>query len=193
MSKSKKIPPNLFLEGIRNKDSLIIRSVMKACLPMVTNHVLKNKGNKQDAEDLLAEAFMVVFQKAKDPKFSINYAVSTYVFTICKNLWLKQLRRRKFKDNGDLSDIEMAILTDDVLALMEKEERAKLYQEKIKMLDKQSQYILFLFYREKKSFKEIAQIMELKSPGYAKKLKFLAQKKLIKLVKQDPRYEELKS
>lgn len=191
MSKNKKITSELFLKGIRNKDAAVIRSVIADCMPMVLDYVLKNKGTKQDAEDLLAEAFIVIFQKSKDPDFSIKHAISTYLYAICRNLWLKQLRRRKFKSSENLSDIVEPILTDDVLKLMEKAEKVKLYHEKIQLLDKQYRYILFLFYREKKSYKEIAHILELKSDGYAKKLKFLAQQCLIKLIKDDPRYQEL--
>ena len=187
-----KIPPKIFLKGIRNRDATVIRAVMDECFPLIHDYVLKNKGNEQDAEDLIAEAFIVIFQKTKDPEFSIDCAIPTYIYAICKNLWLKQLRKKKRQKKESIPEEKPLFLGDDIFQIIEKNEKAKLYQEKIQLLNKTSKYILFLFYREKKSYKEIAQIMELKSAGYAKKLKFLAQQKLIELVKSDPRYEELK-
>lgn len=189
-----KITPETYLNAIRTRDRVMLECLRDQFFPMVLKLVVNNSGTEEDAEDLFSEALVVILEQARDPRFEIRNSFGTYLNAICKNLWLKQLRRKKIKIK------KLAVLEklkgyeeESFQSAIEKTEKAALYREKLKLLNKRDQHILYLFYQEKKSYEEIAKTLNINSPAYAKKLKFKAQQKLIQLVKKDPRFEELKS
>ncbi len=174
MSNNDQIDPSEFLRGIREKDANVIGPIIDQMLPMINAYVCKNNGINQDAEDLIAEAMVAVFLKAQNPDFSFDCAVSTYLYAVCRNLWLKQLRKDKGHKRELEEHLDIPSKDDSLLELLEETEKKQLYLEKLQLLTKREQHLLFLFYTEKKSYEEIADILELNSIGYTKKLKFLA-------------------
>lgn len=62
---------------------------------MISNHIFKNSGNKEDSEDILQETLVAFWQNARKPGFELTAKLSTYLFSIAKNLWLTQLKKGK--------------------------------------------------------------------------------------------------
>ena len=94
------------------KDSLIIDELKKGntkvfslvynSYPLIENYILNNSGSEEDAKDIFQNTLIIFYQKVKAPEFKLTSKLSTYLFGICKNSWLKALRSRK--SNEDLSE-----------------------------------------------------------------------------------------
>lgn len=85
----------LLIQALKNGDASTVKQVYHRCFPMVAAYVQANSGNKEDVEDVFQEAWMVLLHKVKEPDFVLTSLISTYVFSIAKNIWLHKLRTQK--------------------------------------------------------------------------------------------------
>jgi RNA polymerase sigma factor (sigma-70 family) len=61
----------------------------------VENYVCKNKGTKEDAQDIFQETLIVFLEKLKKEDFYLTASLKTYIIAISKNMWLNSLRKNK--------------------------------------------------------------------------------------------------
>ncbi len=179
------------LNGILKNDNLVLQYIYKSYFYKVNFYIRKNSGNDDDAHDIFQEAIIVIYRKLKDNKLQITgCTLETYLFAVCKMLWLKQLESRRneqldFYDNQEqFEDVD----TEDLQEVIEKNERYKLYQKHFKNLGKDCQKILQLYF-DKVPLRQVAQIMGYKSEMYAKKRKYKCKEYLVKSIKQDLEYK----
>lgn len=179
-----------FIKGIASGNTLIIREIYTAYFDSIVSYLIRNKGTAEDAKDLFQDAIMVIYQKTKTEDFQIKYTLHTYLFTICKNLWLKKLRKKQ--DFGvPLTAVLEPIDDWDVEKVLMNRLKEKLYREKFAELDQVCQKIISL-YLEGKTMQEIATALNLNSVGYAKKRKYKCKNSLVALIQNNPIYQELK-
>ena len=74
------------LKGILEGNERIIKFIYRKNLPAITNYVTSNSGSDSDAEDIFQEALIVIYQKLRDDKLILRASLSTFIFSICKNL-----------------------------------------------------------------------------------------------------------
>jgi len=157
---------------------------------MVKRLVLSNSGNDTDAHDVFQDGLVVLFEKLKtaEQPFEINCA--GYIKTVCKNLWLMKIRRKKVGIQKE-QDITLGTgdLNDEILEDMMQTQRYELYRNHFKRLGADCQKVLTLFL-QKVPMKKIAETMGF-SEMYAKKRKYKCQKSLISSIEKDHLYKEL--
>ena len=71
---------------------------------MIENYILSNSGTKDDAQDIFQNALVALYSNTQKPSFELTSSISTYIFSISKNLWLKELRRKKNDSDEPLSE-----------------------------------------------------------------------------------------
>lgn len=81
------------LRRLQTGDQEALVDLYRANFAMVKNYVLKNNGVVEDAEDLLQDSLVVLWQNVRKPDFELTSKISTYIMAVCKNLWLKQLSK----------------------------------------------------------------------------------------------------
>ncbi len=89
------VSDNNLLDRLENEDDASFETLYQFCFPSVSNYVIKNSGNAEDAKDIFQEAIIVLLQKVRQPDFLLTSSLKTYLFAIAKNLWLKRLRDNK--------------------------------------------------------------------------------------------------
>ena len=178
-----------FLEGIRTGDRETINEIYEKYFDSIVNFTLKNSGNIEDAKDLFQDAIMVIYEKTKDPDFRLMYSIHTYLYTICRNIWLKKISRKKIKEVTLPEQMELIndINLDEDVTWRLKE---KIYRNQFLNLDDVCQKIITSFL-EGKSMEEIAQNLKLSSAAYAKKRKYKCKEKLVQLIKKDRAYSSI--
>ncbi len=147
----------------------------------VKNYIVKNKGAVEDVDDILQDAVIVVWQNVSKRDFELTSKLSTYIYSIAKNLWLKRLNKDKrldpledFHSNTHPADEPKNHSMDlDIIAE---------YLEKIGETCKE---VLQLFYFDGLDMTSIAERMEFANADTAKSKKYQCFKKLESLVKQD--------
>jgi RNA polymerase sigma-70 factor (ECF subfamily) len=93
-----------------NRDRSSFQALFLLYAPKVKSYLLRRGVDKQRAEDVTQEAFLMVWRKAGqfDPQ---RASASAWIFTIARNLWIDALRRERHPDEFYLSDTNDAQLT----------------------------------------------------------------------------------
>jgi RNA polymerase sigma factor (sigma-70 family) len=155
--------------------------------------VLQNHGTEDDAADIFQDALLSIYQKARTQDFVLTCPLEAFLYLICKNKWLNELNKRKFK-NVTLTEDNGIALSEDSFKLAEdcalKEQRFNLISEKLAELGDACQQLLHLSWSGK-SMEEVAEVLQV-TYGYARKKKCACMAKLVSLIKQAPQFSSLK-
>ena len=130
----------------------------------ITNYIKQNGGSKSDAEDIFQEALLHLIEKCQHPAFKVESTLTTYLYSVCKNLWRNQLRKSKpelLAEDDDFS--EDAEDSNELILLAEKA---------IKKLGRKCQDLLNMFYVQRFSMEAIAQELGFANPKSAKNQKY---------------------
>lgn len=182
------------LNGILRNDTIVLQYIYKNFYSKINFFIKKNNGDDDDANDIFQEAIIILYRKLKANDLVLDCTFETYLYSVCRFLWLKHLEKRKLekekiKDNHEFND---DIYDDGLEKVVDLNDRYKLYQKHFTNLGNDCQKILQLYF-DKVSLKSIAQIMGFKSEKYAKKRKFKCKEYLIKSIKQDLEYKKILS
>lgn len=83
------------IEGIRSGDADgALRFVYQEHYHIIRDFIIKNSGSANDAQDIFQEAVIVFYEKALKPDFKLSCALSTYLYSVARNLWLKRLNKK---------------------------------------------------------------------------------------------------
>ncbi|MCP4553042.1 MAG: sigma-70 family RNA polymerase sigma factor [Bacteroidetes bacterium] len=178
------------LEGIRRNDLNVMQFIYKRYYSGIILFVISNSGNKSDAQDVFQEALVIIFRKLTNGQLRITCTFQTYLYSVCRLLWLKQLEKRNIKNEISADNEGFIELTEETQDTIRQSERYKLYQTHFKKLSEDCQKVLTMSL-EKISLRRISVIMGYKSEKYAKKKKFLCREKLVNEIKKDPIFKEL--
>ena len=181
------------IEGLRLRSDFIIKYMYQEIFPMIRYLVVKNSGNDEDAEDIFQDGLIVVFKKIRDRELDLTSSFRTYIYSVCRNLWLQKLNKRK-QYTREFSDVETYIdLTDGMDQYQDEEaEKYRLYQQHFFTMGEDCQKVLLLFMK-KQSLKEIALEMGYKTEKYAKTRKYLCKEELKKRIINDPKCQKFLS
>ncbi len=177
------------LEGIRRSDKSAIEKLYREILPGIITYVQRNRGSEEDARDIFQEAMIVMYRKSRSEAFELTASLNTYISSICRNLWLKRLRDHK--EIGVIEGIEVPAEDTGLLELMDLSSKRRLFIKHFQMLSDQCRTILELFF-QKTNLKKIAEELET-SEAYIKKRKFICKERVVKSIKNDRLYQELKA
>lgn len=147
----------------------------------MTKMVITNSGTEEEARDVYQEALIVFWQKAVSGKLVLTSKMSTFIYSICQNLWRKELDRKKRLSNEE-RDIPVTIDT-------ESEERNKIIAKCIDQLGDTCKKVLMYYYFDEMSMQEIADKLGFANTDTAKTKKYKCKQKLDELIKAQ--YSEL--
>ncbi len=179
--------------GILRNDNLVLQYIYKQFFYKVNSFIKNNSGEEDDASDIFQEAIIIIFRKLKeDDSLFENRPFQTYLYSVCRFLWLKQLESRRIEKEkvSETLPFQEDYYDDNLTELAVKNERYSLYQKHFKSLSSDCQKIMQMFF-EKIPLKQIAQIMGYKSEKYAKKRKYKCKELLINRIKQDADYKKI--
>lgn len=181
------------LKGVLRHDNLVLSYIYKQYYYKVNAFIRKNSGSEEDVSDIFQEAIIVIYRKLKENDLLFETrSFETYLFSVCRLLWLKSLRNIKTereKINESLPFNE-EVYDDDLNNVIEKNERYLLYQKHFRNISTDCQKILQMFF-DKVPIRQIAQMMGFKSEKYVKSRKFKCKELLIERIKQDTEYKKL--
>ncbi|MFB9864057.1 sigma-70 family RNA polymerase sigma factor [Rufibacter immobilis] len=94
------------IEGILLDDETALSRLYKLHFPMVLFFVQSNSGTEDDAKDIFQEAVIVFYEKVKAGQLELHCQIKTYLYSICRRLWLKKLSRSSRFSHGMVEDTE---------------------------------------------------------------------------------------
>ena len=122
------------LQGIIQNESHTLEAVYDTIFPSIMRMVETNSGSKEDAQDIFQEALVVVYRKLKVGSLELECSLKTYLYAVCRNLWMEKLRKTDKLSSLKDTYPEIIDLDADTLLSMEKEERLALYREYFEFL-----------------------------------------------------------
>lgn len=163
------------LKRIVSRDERVLDHLYKKHYKMMFNIVLSNNGTEQEAKDIYQEALIVFWQKAINKDFVLTSKISTYLYSVCLNLWRKELDRK--------NKLSSETVDGEEYQTFEKEERAKIVRECIGELGDVCKSVLSYYYFDGLSMEDIAKKMNFASTDTAKTKKYKCKKRLDELIK----------
>lgn len=159
--------------------------------PLVERFVCKNSGTPDDARDVFQDVLMAVYYNVQEEDFQLTCRFETYLYSVCRNLWFKELRNRKIHPM-EFRDEIMQVDDDELEDSRQRLERYKLYRQYFDKIGDKCQQLLKL-YMQGLDMKSIASRLGFASTTYARKRKFLCKEKLVGMIKSDEQFQNLLS
>ena len=109
---------NDLLEGLASGSDAALTQLYRRYFPMILHLILSNNGSEDDAKDIFQEALVVLYEHVQKGTFVLNAQLKTYLYSVGRRLWLKQLaRKNRFGTLGpdDLNESDTLVAIDDDL------------------------------------------------------------------------------
>ena len=144
------------LEGLVRNDSDAIETIYKENFSTILGFILKNNGYPEDARDIFQESMIVLYEKAKSSSFTLSCQIKTYLYSVCRRLWLKRLQKsNRYYPSYELAEEMVAV--DEELEWHEKQnDDFLLLEDALSKLGEPCKSLLEAFYIQRKTMPEIA-------------------------------------
>ncbi len=160
------------LEGLAANDSNAIETIYRENYTTIQAFIVKNNGYPDDAKDIFQEAMIVLFEKAKSSSFVLTCQIKTYLYSVCRRLWLKKLQKQN-RYNPSIEMIEETIPVEDEIELHQKRnEDFILMENTLSKIGEPCKSLLEAFYIHKKTMPEIADAFGYTNADNAKTQKY---------------------
>jgi RNA polymerase sigma factor (sigma-70 family) len=193
MSKSKlQFTDSQFIDGLRTNSNEVLTALYKKYYTIVLKLIVSNNGTQDEAQDVYQETIIVVFENVRKPDFELNCQLQTYIYSIAKRLWLKQLKKNGktylFKED---EENELADVTNDVNDHFKKEDDILKMNKSMQLLGEPCNTIINDFYVLKLSMDEIAEKFGYTNSDNAKTQKYKCLQRLKKYFFEKQTVQEL--
>jgi len=175
------INEQILLQGLVNNDSKAIESIYKDNYNMIQAFILNNNGSYDDARDIFQEAMITLYEKAKSESFVLTCQIKTYIYSVCRRLWLKRLQQMgKYISAGE--NLEETVPVEEDLEIHEKRNAEFAIMERaMGSLGEPCKSLLDAYYIQKKGMTEIASEFGYTNADNAKNQKYKCLMRLKKL------------
>ena len=182
----------IYIEGLANNDSAIIQSIYKKFVPKVISYIRNNSGDQDQAQDVVQEIMILLFNQAKANKLQLSCPFDAYFFLLCKRKWLNELKKAsnkgvtindEYTSNNEPTE-EMVTQTEIF------EEKQELFDLMFQKLGDKCQEVLKLSFTLK-SMEEVAEKLQV-TYGYVRKKKSLCTGQLTQWIRENSRFKSLK-
>lgn len=163
------------LERIGRGDERVLEKLYKQHYRMMVKMVLDNSGTEDEAKDIYQEALVVFWQKAASRQLVLTSKISTYLYSICQNLWRKELDKKRRHTHEEVDG--------EVFQRHDEKERLKIVMECMDELGDVCRKILMYYYFDGLSMGDICEKLGFANTDTAKTKKYKCKKKLDELIK----------
>lgn len=179
MKQVEPVEEDKLVASLRAKDERSLKLVYRQHYAMITNMVMNNGGSLQEAKDVYQDAVIVLYEKLQDDQFELNCQIKTFLYSVSRNIWLKQLKVRK-KFEGTIADTEE--IPEQIWdSAMDSEDRYQALALALASLGEPCSNIMRDFYINKSSMEEITEKFGYTNADNAKNQKYKCLKRLKKL------------
>ena len=150
--------------------------------------VFKYRGSEHDAKDVFQDAVLAIIRNINEQKLEgTDIMFQTYLLSICKYTWFNQLRTHEKEVLKEEDYADDYGFDEELMRSVEETTERRIFQDNFKKLDEICQKIL-KYHLKKLPDKKIAGKVKISDIKYLKKRKHLCKEKLIRMIKEDPKY-----
>jgi RNA polymerase sigma factor (sigma-70 family) len=150
------------LKGLADGSDDALTQLYRRYFPMVLHFVTTNSGSEDEAKDIYQEALIVLYEKVRSGSFELHSLLKTYIYSVSRRLWLKQL---SYRSRFMVNDIETAAtdtaavgqLNDDLTDHEERDRQFDLMSDSLDRLGEPCRTLLEDFYIRHASMQDITE------------------------------------
>ena len=175
----------LFITKVINGDTNAFASLVDTYKNMVFSLAFKMTKNREEAEEISQDTFIKAYRNLS--KFKGDSKFSTWLYRIAYHTSLDNLKKNKNSNNTfEINEITFNQIkaTEHILEGIERKERAEVMEICLHKLPDEERTIIWMFYYDELSLKEIMEITSMSEANLKVKL-HRARKKLLKIVEEN--------
>ena len=144
------------LEGLAASDKKAIEAIYRDNFNMIQSLVINNNGSADDAKDVFQEAMIVLYEKARSGNFELNCQIKTYMYSVCRRLWLKRLQQLN-RFSPPVESLELTVPVEEEIEEHEKRNSEfEMMDKAIGSLGEPCKSLLEAYYLQKQNMQVIA-------------------------------------
>jgi len=168
------------IAGIRHDDDRALNYLYKLHYPMVSHFILSNSGTPDEAKDIFQEGILVFYEKIKDGTLELTCQIKTYLYSVCRRLWLKKLAEKN-RFSGVIDSENFVSLDDEAVTPEETELKFSVMEQAMNQIGEPCRTLLEDFYIKSSSMQEITDKFGYTNADNAKNQKYKCLMRLKKL------------
>jgi RNA polymerase sigma factor (sigma-70 family) len=144
------------LKGLARNETKAVETIYRENYNMVQALIINNNGSADDAKDVFQEAMIVLYEKVRSGTFELNCQIKTYVYSVCRRIWLKKLQQQS-RYSGEIGNIEETVpVEEDISDHDKRNAEFEMMDKAIGSLGEPCKSLLEAFYLQKRNMQEIA-------------------------------------
>jgi RNA polymerase sigma factor (sigma-70 family) len=162
----------LLLEGLAANDKKAVETIYRENYLTIQSFIVKNNGYPEDARDIFQEAMIVLYEKVTSGSFELTCQIKTYLYSVCRRLWLKKLQQMQ-RFNPATETVDEVIPVEEEMDAHEKRNADLIVMENaLTKIGEPCKSLLEAYYLQKKSMPEIAEFFGYTNADNAKTQKY---------------------
>jgi RNA polymerase sigma-70 factor (ECF subfamily) len=175
----------LYINKVINGDTNAFAYLVDTYKNMVFSLAFKMTKNREEAEEVSQDTFIKAFKNIH--KFKGDSKFSTWLYRIAYHACLDAIKKNKNHNNSlEINEVTYNQIksVDDILQGIERKERAKVMNDCLLKMPEEERSILWMFYFDELSLKEIIEVTNLSEANLKVKL-YRARKRLLAIVEEN--------
>ena len=165
--------------------------IYKRTAGFVYNVALRVVNNREDAQEVTQEVFLIIYHKLKKFRFESSFKTWIYRITVNTSInFVKRIRRTTNKMDAYEDEVAAKVLPNDVHKDIDKEHNNKIIEELLNAINPEQRACVVLRNIEGLSYQQIAQTLQININTVRSRLK-RAREKLLALKKSGVNYGQL--
>lgn len=162
----------LLLQGLAANDKKAVETIYRENYLTIQSFIVKNNGYPDDARDIFQEAMIVLYEKVSSGSFELTCQIKTYLYSVCRRLWLKRLQQMQ-RYNPSAESVDEVVPVEEELDIHEKRNADLIVMENaLNKIGEPCKSLLEAYYLQKKSMPEIADFFGYTNADNAKTQKY---------------------
>ena len=169
------------LKGLAQNDKNAVEAIYRENYAAIQSFILNNNGSIDEARDVFQEAMIVLYEKSTSTTFSLHCQIKTYLYSVCRRLWLKRLQQLS-RYSTQVESLEDTVPVEEEIEDHEKRnEDFILMENAMSKIGEPCKSLLDAYYIQKKSMQDIAANFGYTNADNAKTQKYKCLMRLKKL------------
>ncbi|HYM95289.1 MAG TPA: sigma-70 family RNA polymerase sigma factor [Chitinophagaceae bacterium] len=169
------------LQGLARSDKKAVETIYKENYNIIQSLIINNNGSAEEAKDIFQEAMIVLYEKVRSGNFELNCQIKTYVYSVCRRLWLKRLQQLN-RYSTEITGHETIIPVEEEIEEHDKRNAEfDMMDKAINNLGEPCKSLLEAYYLQKRNMQEIAASFGYTNADNAKNQKYKCLMRLKKI------------
>ena len=169
------------LQGLARNETKSVETIYCENYNTVHALIINNNGSSDEAKDIFQEAMIVLYEKVRSGSFELNCQIKTYLYSVCRRLWLKRLQHLN-RYSAPVENIDNIVpVEEEIEAHEQRNAEFDMMHKAISGLGEPCKSLLEAYYLQKRNMQDIAASFGYTNADNAKNQKYKCLVRLKKL------------